>query len=230
MLKVVLFLVFIFAYYAIGFHVFVLFLCIIIISSLSGFFHELGHYLVSLLFGYRPHYFIFGVKTRIFGIHIFNGLIKFRFFKTNVRINLFGQSGSVESISFLYSGSRFKTALIAIAGLLVNLCIAACLYYNYEHLIKMFELLFKQNTEHHVLMSYCIFLIWCTMAINLIYFIYNMLINIKGTDGWNIIQLYSISPDPSFNNVFMHRDDERLMLDENSYNNMLKPFYDTYLA
>lgn len=94
----------------------------------------------------------------------------------------------------------------------------------------MFELLFKQNTEHHVLMSYCIFLIWCTMAINLIYFIYNMLINIKGTDGWNIIQLYSISPDPSFNNVFMHRDDERLMLDENSYNNMLKPFYDTYLA
>ena len=56
------------------------------------------------------------------------------------------------------------------------------------------------------------------------------MINIKGTDGWNIIQLYSISPDPSFNNVFMHRDDERLMLDENSYNNMLKPFYDTYLA
>ncbi|WP_323595994.1 M50 family metallopeptidase [Aliarcobacter butzleri] len=202
----------------------------LIISSISVYIHEIGHYFVARLFGYIPKYFIVG--TKIVMLNKFNGLFKFKLFGTNFIINPFGQAGSVETFTYIYKGNKFKMAIIAASGALANLLFTLIIFWiNSDFLLMqyskgiegLFDIFSKTSYESYL---FAIFII--IFFVNGFYCFVNLAPVIKKVDGWFILQLLKKDKNPDFYNIYIHREMEKFMVDKNSFIKIIEPIYVKY--
>lgn len=205
-------------------------LSILIISSLSVFMHEAGHYLAAKLLGYKPKYFIVG--TTVILLKRFNGLFKFNFFDTNFIINPFGHAGSVEAFTYMLKSDKFKMAIICAAGPFFNLLFAFLFYGLYNDFLLMqfskgmegFSEIFSRASYE----AYLFVILIIIFFVNGLNFSINLLPFIKGTDGWFIYQLFKEKKHPEFNNINIHMDMEKSMVDTDSFSRTIEPIYNNF--
>ena len=206
------------------------FTTIIIISSISVYLHELGHYIAAKLLGNTPLYFIIG--TTEIGLNNLNGLFKFKLFGTNFILNPLGHSGSVEGFTYMYKENRVKMSLICFAGPFANLLFGlVILLFNFDFLamhyyngIDGLNTAFKKG--HYE--SYLLFIFLTVFFINGVNFILNLIPFIKGVDGWFILQLFKKKKHPEFNNINIHMDMEKSMIDTDSFSRTIEPIYSKF--
>ena len=202
----------------------------LIISSISVYIHEIGHYFAARLFGYIPKYFIVG--TTMFILNKFNGLFKFKLFDTNFIINPFGQAGSVEAFTYIYKGNKFKMAVIAASGVLANLLFTLIIFWinsdfllmQYSKGIEGFLDIFSKTSYESYL--FAIFII--IFFVNGFYCFVNLVPFINKVDGWFILQLLKKDKNPDFYNIDIHKEMEKSILDNNSFIKIIEPIYLKY--
>ncbi|MCT7493998.1 M50 family metallopeptidase [Aliarcobacter cryaerophilus] len=202
---------------------------ILIISSISVYIHEIGHYFAARLFGYIPKYFIVGTTMVI--LNKFNGLFKFKLFDTNFIINPFGHAGSVEAFTYIYKGNKFKMVVIAASGVLANLLFTLIIFWiNSDFLLMQyskgiegfFDIFIKASYESYL---FAIFII--IFFVNGFYCFVNLAPFIKKVDGWFILQLLKKDKDknPDFYNINIHKEMEESIVDNNSFIKIIEPIY-----
>lgn len=157
-------------------------LVILIVSPISCFVHELGHYIAAKSFKQTPGYFIGG--TTVFGMKKMNGIITFKLFGTHFIINPMMHAGSVEAHTYINKITPHQVAAIAISGPIANLIFATIIFLmNYSIILKSFEKDFTYFISSGTPDAIFLNVVLIVIGTNLIYFVTN-LIPLEGTDGW----------------------------------------------
>lgn len=200
---------------------------IIIISTISVYLHELGHYIAAKILGSNPLYFIVG--TTEIGLKNLNGLFKFKLFGTNFILNPLGHSGSVEGFTYMNKEPRLKMSLICFAGPFANLLFAlVVLLFNLDFLVMhynnglegFFTTFNKADYEAHIL-----FIFLTVFIVNGVNFLLNLMPFIKGLDGWFIRQLYKKNKNPFFYDTDIHKQMEKDLVNDRSFFEIIEPIY-----
>jgi hypothetical protein len=200
---------------------------IILISSISVYIHELGHYIAAKILGNSPLYFIIG--TTEIGLKNFNGLFKFKLFGTNFILNPLGHSGSVEGFTYMNKESRLKMSIICFSGPFANLLFGLLvLLFNLDFIVMhyhngidgFFTTFNKVDYEAHLL-----FIFLTVFFVNGINFLLNLMPFIKGLDGWFIRQLYKKEKNSDFYNLNIHKEMEKGLVNNKSFYEIIEPIY-----
>lgn len=200
---------------------------IIIISSISVYIHELGHYIAAKILGNNPLYFIIG--TTEIGLKNLNGLFKFKLFGTNFILNPLGHSGSVEGFTYMNKENRLKMSLICFAGPFANIFFGiVVLLFNFDFLamhyhngMDGFLTTFKKADYP----AYLLFIFLTVFFVNGINFLLNLMPFINGVDGWFISQLYKKEKNPIFYDTDIHKQMEKDLVNDKSFYEIIEPIY-----
>ena len=76
--------------------------------------------------------------------------------------------------------------------------------------------------------SYLLFIFLTVFFINGVNFILNLIPFIKGVDGWFILQLFKKEKHLEFNNIYIHKDKEKSMVDSDSFSRTIEPIYSKF--
>lgn len=205
-------------------------LTLLIVSSISVYIHEAGHYFAARIFGFNPQYFIVGTKQVI--LNKINGLFKFKLFGTNFILNPLGHAGSVEAFTYMFKSDKLKMALVCAAGPLSNLAFALFVFWiNSDFLLMQyskgidgfFDIFSRASYE-----SYLLAILLMIFFINIGNFVFNLIPFIKGVDGWFILQLLKTKKHPEFSNINIHKDMEKSMVDTDSFSRTIEPIYNKF--
>lgn len=205
-------------------------LTLLIVSSISVYVHEAGHYFAARIFGFNPQYFIVGTKQVL--LNKINGLFKFKLFGTNFILNPLGHAGSVEAFTYMFKSDKLKMALVCAAGPLSNLAFALFVFWiNSDFLLMQyskgidgfFDIFSRASYE-----SYLLAILLMIFFINIGNFVFNLIPFIKGVDGWFILQLLKTKKHPEFSNINIHKDMEKSMVDTDSFSRTIEPIYNKF--
>lgn len=199
-------------------------LMIICVSSIAVYTHELGHYLAARSFGYTPLYFIAGVKGN--ELNYLNSMFKFKLFGTYFILNPLAQGGSLETFTYMDKEPRFNMAIISLAGSFANLLFGIIVFLsNFKFLESTFEngILYTLNETNDGYMLVSLIFI---LSINAVYFLFNLL-PFKGLDGWFLIQLFKKNKSPDFYDMEIHKLGDKELVNEKTFKEIIKPFYDS---
>lgn len=196
----------------------------VVASTMAVFIHELGHYIVSLLLGNKPKYFIVG--TTLFGLKFLNGLIKFKIKETKFILNPLGQSGSLETFTYMNKIDEWKMILISVSGPIFNL-LSGIFVLSLE--VNFIKECIDNRTTLNLNDTIHVFLIFGFLFCSLFYFVGNLL-NITSTDGWfanQLIKKYD-ERDEQFFDFKIHKLHDYKLVDKKSYKTFIEPLYDNY--
>lgn len=201
-------------------------LMMLCVSSVAVYIHELGHYIAARLFGYKPLYFIAGVKGN--ELNYLNSLFKFKLFGTYFILNPLAQGGSLETFTYMDKEPRLNMAIISLAGSFANLFFVVLVFIlNFDFIKYSYEngiLHILNNTNNGYFLVTLIF----ALSINFVYFLLNLL-PFKSLDGWFLVQLFKKEKSPDFYDIEIHKEGDKELVNEKTFNEIIKPMYDKYL-
>ena len=135
--------------------------------------HEIGHYLIARLLGYKPKYFITGTRAPV--LNKLNSLISFKLSNTDISINPLGLGGLVDLDSYIKNVSCFKIKIMCFSGPLMNFIL-----FYISFLFAMYYYGYDDKFSNIYLDVF--------MACNFFMFILNLYPS-KKSDGWYILNI-----------------------------------------